>query len=101
MTDGGCHFPDLTIFAFNQFQRDPAIGNILAVANGRIAWRNLRLWIEDRGAARESLVSLNGNAAFQLLERIRGRNAFHLRPVNTSVSISRMKKAFVQRRFVT
>jgi hypothetical protein len=40
MADGGGHPPHLTVFAFNQFQPNPAIGNAFAETNRRLARGN-------------------------------------------------------------
>jgi hypothetical protein len=67
MADGRGHSPHLTVFSFNEFERDPAIRNILPETNGRIARQYLRLRIEQRRAAWQSFLVLNDHAAFELL----------------------------------
>jgi hypothetical protein len=42
MANGGSHSPDLTVFAFNQFQGYPAIRHIFAETDGWIARRQGR-----------------------------------------------------------
>src|SRR5436305_10037405 len=47
MTNSRGHPPDLTVLALDEFERDPAVGNIFAKTNRRVARRNLRLRIEQ------------------------------------------------------
>ena len=56
MVNGGGHFTDLSIFAFNQFKADPRIGNGFSDSDGRIAGRKVRLGIEEPSTAGESLM---------------------------------------------
>ena len=56
MANGGGHFTDLSIFAFDQFQGDPRIGNGFSDTDGRIARRKVGLGIEEPSTAGESLM---------------------------------------------
>lgn len=100
MTDGGGHAADLPIFAFQQFQSDPAGRDGFAEADGRIARRDLRLRIENPGAARQGVSALNGQTAFEALQGFSGRNSFDLGPILTLVGMARVQEASVQLRFV-
>jgi hypothetical protein len=51
MTDGGGHASDLAVAAFDEFEFDPAVGDVLAKADGRIARGDDRLGIEERDSA--------------------------------------------------
>ena len=54
MVNGGGHFTDLSIFAFNQFKADPKIGNGFSDSDGRITGWKVGLGIEKPSTARES-----------------------------------------------
>ncbi len=54
MANGGGHFTDLSIFAFDQFKADPRIGNGFSDSDGRIAGRKIGLGIEEPSTAGES-----------------------------------------------
>ena len=56
MANGGGHFTDLSIFAFDQFQGDPRIGNGFSDSDRRIARRKVGLGIEEPSTAWESLM---------------------------------------------
>ena len=56
MANGGGHFTDLSIFAFDQFKGDPRIGNGLSGSDGRITGRKVGLGIEEPSTAGQSLV---------------------------------------------
>ena len=56
MANGGGHFTDLSIFAFDQFKGDPRIGNSLSDSDGRITGRKVGLGIEEPSTAGQSLV---------------------------------------------
>jgi hypothetical protein len=56
MANGGGHFTDLSIFAFDQFKGDPRIGNGLSDSDGRITGREVGLGIEEPSTAGESVM---------------------------------------------
>ena len=56
MANGGGHFTDLSIFAFDQFKGDPRIGNGLSDSDGRITGRKVGLGIEEPSTAGESVM---------------------------------------------
>src|SRR5437867_4433274 len=41
------HPAHLTVFAFDQFEGNPAVGNILAETYGGLAWWHFRGWIQQ------------------------------------------------------
>ncbi len=56
MANGGGHFTDLSIFAFNQLKGDPRIGNGFSDTDGRITGRKVGLGIEEPSTAGESVM---------------------------------------------
>ena len=56
MANGGGHFTDLSIFAFDQFNGDPRIGNGFSDSDRRISGRKVGLGIEEPSTAGESLM---------------------------------------------
>jgi len=56
MANGGGHFTDLSIFAFDQFKGDPRIGNGFSDSDGRITGRKVGLGIEEPSTAGESVM---------------------------------------------
>jgi hypothetical protein len=56
MANGGGHFSDLSIFAFDQFKGDPRIGNGFSDSDGRITGRKGGLGIEEPSTAGESVM---------------------------------------------
>ena len=56
MANGGGHFTNLSIFAFDQFKGDPRIGNGFSDSDGRIAGWNLGFWLNEPSTAGESLM---------------------------------------------
>ena len=56
MANSGGHFTDLSIFAFDQCEGDPRIGNGFSDSDGRIAGRKFGLGIEEPSTAGESLM---------------------------------------------
>src|SRR5437870_2460811 len=51
MTDSGRHAPDLAVFAFDEFEAQPASWNGFAKTNWRDTRRNFRLGVEQPRAA--------------------------------------------------
>jgi hypothetical protein len=94
--DGSRHFADLMVFAFGEFERDPAIGNGFSDANRRVARRERRLGLEKTGAAGERLLAAKKNAALELGEGFRGRDAFDLGPVFAQMAVGRVEKLLIE-----
>ena len=114
MTNRRRHFANLAVFAFNQFQSNPAIRNTFAETDWRNARRdcvvsalcadcfepqarryNLRLRLQNPRAARQSFATLNYNSVFQPLQIFQRWNFFDLRPILAFVRILRMQKFFI------
>jgi len=56
MANGGGHFTDLSIFAFDQFKGDPRIGNGFSDSDWGIAGWKVGLGIEEPSTAGESVM---------------------------------------------
>jgi len=68
MANSGGHFSDLSIFAFDQFESDPRIGNSFSDSDGRITGRKVGLGLEKPSTAWKGLMLSNGNAVRQLFD---------------------------------
>src|SRR5262245_34155976 len=80
VADGGGHPADLMVFSLDQRKGDPAIGDVFAEANGRVARGDERLRVEEPGAAGEGLVGADAEAALEWVERFACGDAFDLGP---------------------
>ena len=67
VASGGCHPSDLAVFAFHQFQTNPAGRNGFAKTNRRIAGRYLRLRIQKPCAALTGFSALDNGSGFELV----------------------------------
>ena len=63
VADGGGHAADLAVFAFDEFEADPAVGHAFPKADGRDAGRDFGLGFEQPGATGEGFVALDDKAA--------------------------------------
>ncbi len=68
VANSGGHFTDLSIFAFDQFESDPRIGNGFSDPDGRIAGRKFGLGLKEPSTTGKGLVLSHGNAVRELLE---------------------------------
>jgi hypothetical protein len=100
MADGCRHAPHLTIFAFDQFQTNPAIRHALPKTNRWNARRNYWLWFQNPRAAGQGFPALNRNPAFQFFQIFPRGNFFNLCPILALVRVAWMQQAFVPCRFV-
>lgn len=116
MSNGGGHFADLPVLAFDQFERNPAIGNSFAETNGRIARRDdcrvggdirkpagisgNRLRLNHPRPARQSFAALDDEAALKIVQFFGRRNSFDLDPILALMGAAGMKKFLVQTRFI-
>lgn len=113
VSDGGGHAADLSVFAFVEFEGDPAIRHGFAVSDGRVACgqderglgaegdgvlggvgpgrEDLGWWFEETGAAGSGEVVADAHAAFELAEGFRGWDAFDLDPVFARVCVARVE----------
>lgn len=100
MADGGGHAADLAVLAFDQLEREPAIGNVFSETDGRVArWQRGR-GIEQASSAGQGGVVADFHASLELRERGGIGNAFHLRPVFAPVRVGWVEELRVQARFV-
>jgi hypothetical protein len=56
MANGGGHFTDLSIFAFNQLKADPRIGNGSSDSDGRITGRKFGLGLKEPSTTGKGLM---------------------------------------------
>ena len=89
MPDGGGHAADLPVFAFGEFERDPAVRHVLADADGRVARRRVGRGIEPPRAAGQGAAALDDDAAFQRAQGVVVGDVFDLRPVPARVTLRR------------
>jgi len=100
MSHGGGHAADLVIFAFDEFELDPGVGDVFAIADRGIARGKGGLRVEDEGAAGEGAVIADGEAGFQFGEGGGIGNALHLGPVGADVAALGVEQAGVEAGFV-
>lgn len=91
VANGSGHSSDLAVFAFNQFQFKPARRNRFTKANGRIAGRDVRLWIKKPCAALACFRALNNRPGFEFAQGFGCRNVFDLNPIFTLMRIPRVQ----------
>lgn len=100
MVDGGGHAADLTVAAFDEFEFEPAVGDVLPESDGGIPGWDDGLGIEEGDAAGAGPVVLDGDAGGEFLEGIRGGNPFDLGPVGAGVATFGVEEAGVEAGFV-
>ncbi len=101
MAHRGRHAADLAVFAFDEFEGEPGVGDVFADADGRIAWRQSGRGIEQARGARQCAVVVERDAtAGETDDGVGGRDAFDLRPVFAAVCVFRIEQTRVQARLV-
>ena len=98
MADGGGHAADLAVLPFEQLQANPTSRHGLAEADRRVTRGNLRLRVQNPGAAGQGLVFLNDESFRQLEQGVRRGDAFDLDPVFALMGVTRVQQSFVQAR---
>lgn len=98
VSHGGSHAAHLAVFAFGEFKREPAGGDVVANANRRVPRRDARNFeragIEQRRATRERAMSADHHAAArELRERGRRWDVFNLHVVFARVRTRGIEKA--------
>lgn len=101
MTDRCGHASDLAVFALDEFERKPAIGNVFAKTNRRVAGRKRWRWIETANAARTRGVVADPQAAFEFCERGVVGESFDLRPIFAAMSALGIEQLGIQAGLVT
>src|ERR1017187_8084281 len=96
MADGGGHAADLTVLALGQFQANPTGGHGLAEADRWVTRGKVRLWVENPGAAGESLAFLNDKSLCQFVQGLGRGDALDLDPVFAFVGVTRVQESFIQ-----
>jgi hypothetical protein len=100
MADGGGHATHLAVLAFDEFEADPAIGHAFAEADGRDARRNLRLRVEEPGAAGQGFVALDDESVLKLVQGFAHGDFFDLRPILAFVGVARVEELCVPMCFI-
>ena len=96
--DGCGHFADLAIAAFVEGEFDPARGDILAEADGRIAWGKVGVDVICFGG--ESFASFDDHAFLQRPQCGIGHLAFDLRPISACVGVFWVEEFGIETGFV-
>jgi len=98
--DGGSHPAHLAVFAFDQFEGNPAVGDAFALADGWNSRWNGRLRFKQPGAAGKGFAALNENSASELRKGLRGGEVFDLGPVFPFVGVARLEETGVPVGFI-
>jgi hypothetical protein len=94
MPNGGGHATHLAVFAFDELECDPAIGNRFAHTDRRIAWRDFGLGIEQARATGERAVVVDHDAAAgELRHNFGGGHAFDLCPIFAAMLVAWVEEA--------
>ena len=86
--DSGGHFADLAVTAFVKGEFEPAGGDVLTVADGRVAGRKVR--VDALGSSREGFTTFYDNAAAELLQGGFGDFAVDLSPICAGMDVFRI-----------
>ena len=100
VADGGGHPADLTVLSLDQFEFQPAVGDVLPETDGGIPWWHRWLGIEQTDPARTGAVSLDGDAGGELGEGVGRWDTFDLRPVGAGVPVFGVEESAVETWFV-
>ena len=92
--------PDLPVPAFHQFKGDPALGDVPAETDRRVAGPHIGLGFEEPRLARQRPAASNRHAPRKGLQRLRAGNAFDLRPVKAGMPVAWIEELHVQRGFI-
>jgi hypothetical protein len=96
--DSGGHFADLAVTAFVKGEFEPAGGDVLTVADGRVAGR--KVGVDALGPSWESFAAFYDNAGAELLQGGFSDFAFDLGPVGAGMGVFGIEKFGVQAGFV-
>ncbi len=100
MAHGCRHAPDLTVFAFDEFERDPAVWYGFPETNRRIARREMREGIESAGPAGQGGMSADFDATLQSGKRGGSRDALNLSPIFAMMGVAGVEQLMVEPGFV-
>ena len=92
------HFADLAVAAFAEGEFDPAGRDVLAEADRRITWGEVRANLFGFGG--EGYFSFDDDTAAQFLQRVFGNLPFDLRPVSAGVGVFWIEEFGVDSGFV-
>ena len=100
MADSGGHAADLTVFAFGEFEGEPAVANVFPYANRWVAWSDAGRCIETAGTAGKGAVVADGHAECECFEGGSVGDAFDLDPVLARVCVPRIEETVDERTLV-
>ena len=96
MSDSGGHFTNLMVFAFDEFESDPAIRDCFADADGRGAGGEIWLGGDQPAPAGKGALASDNEAAFEPRKGVRSGDVFDLRPVFAFVAASGVEESGVE-----
>ena len=96
MTDRGGHSTDLAILAFDKFEREPAVWHGFAETNRWIARRDRGYWVQQSRDTRKRFEFAEIETSFHFAERGGRRDAFHLGPVFSTMSVLRIEQLRIE-----
>lgn len=96
MAYGGGHPADLTVLSLDQFEFEPAVGDVLPETDRGIPWWHRRLGIKQPDPAGTCAVSLDGDSGRELGESIGCGDSFDLRPVGAGVPVLGVQESAVE-----
>ena len=88
--DSGGHFADLAVTAFVKGEFEPVGGDVLTVADGRVAGR--KVGVDALGFGRQCHFAFDDDTLAQFLQRFVGRLALDLRPISAGMGVFRIEK---------
>ena len=89
---GGGHAADLAVFALAEFEGEPGGGDVVSLADGRVARGEIGIGIEEFGAAGEGAVAADLDAGAENFEGRFVGDAFDLDGVAAAVAEFRVKE---------
>lgn len=97
MSDCGGHAADLAIFAFTEFQADPGVDDVFAIADRRITIGNGGSLLKGSGPTREAFVAFDDDgSASEFLEGGRLGLSFHEDEIATAMLKAGIQQAILQ-----
>jgi hypothetical protein len=88
--DSGGHFADLAVAAFVESEFEPAGGDVVTLADGRVAGRKLKVYA--LGSSREGHLAFDDDTLAQFLQRFFGHLALDLRPISAGMGVFWIEK---------
>ena len=88
--DSGGHFADLAVTAFVKGEFEPAGGDVLTVADGRVAGR--KVGVDALGFGSQCHFALDDDTLSQFLQRFFGHLTLDLRPISAWMGVFWVEK---------